>query len=86
MSMFIDMSLIGGYSGVTNPFAKANHRQCPNYNPMLQLMWILYMDAYNLYGYAMRQYLPTGGFEWVDVTEKENWVEFILQQQDEQEE
>ena len=80
MSMFIDMSLIGGYSGVTNPFAKANHPQCTDYNRMLPLMWILYMDANNLYGYAMRQYLPTGGFEWVDVTERENWEEFILQQ------
>ena len=33
----------------------------------------------------MRQYLPTGGFVWVDVTEKDNWVGFFLQQQDEQE-
>ena len=44
------------------------------------------MDANNLYGYAMRQYLPTGGFVWVDVTERENWVGFIVQQKDEQEE
>ena len=43
-------------------------------------------EEINLYGYAMRQYLPTGGFEWVYVTERENWAEFILQQQDEQEE
>ena len=28
MSMFIDLSLIGGFSGVTIPFAKANHPQC----------------------------------------------------------
>ena len=41
------------------------------------------MDANNLYGWAMLQYLPTGGFEWVDVTERENWGEFILQQEDE---
>ena len=34
----------------------------------------------------MRQYLPTGGFKWVPVEERENWAEFILQQQDEQEE
>ena len=27
MSMFIDKSLIGGYSGVTNSFAKENHPQ-----------------------------------------------------------
>ena len=85
MSMFIDMSLIGGYSWVTNPFEKANHPQCTDYNRMLPLMWIFYMDANNLYGYAMRQYLPTGGFEWVDVAKRENWAEFILQQQDEQE-
>ena len=42
------------------------------------------MDANNLYGWAMLQYLPTGGFEWVDVTERENWGDFILQQKDEQ--
>ena len=27
---------------------------------------ILYLDANNLYGWAMSQYLPTGGFEWID--------------------
>ena len=34
----------------------------------------------------MRQYLPTGGFEWIDVTKRENWADFILQQHVEQEE
>ena len=42
------------------------------------------MDANNLYGWAMLQYLPTGGFELVDVTEREIWGNFILQQKDEQ--
>ena len=62
MSMFIDMSMIGGFSAVTHPYAKANHPHCPEYNPVLQLMWILNMDANNLYGWAMRQYLTTGVF------------------------
>ena len=44
------------------------------------------MDANNLYGFAMRQYLPSGGFEWVPVEERENWAEFIMEQNDEQEE
>ena len=29
----------------------------------------MYLDANNLYGWAMSQYLPTGGFRWL--TEKE---------------
>ena len=58
MSMFIDNSLIGAYSRIQRPYAKANNPQCPDYNPLLQPLWILYMDANNLYGYAMR--LPHG--------------------------
>ena len=45
MSMFIDMSLIGGFSGVTNPYAKANNPECHDYNPMQKLcgfyIWML---------------------------------------------
>ena len=84
MSMFIDKSLLGAYSGITHPYAKANNPQCPDYNSLLQLLWILYMDANNLYGYAMRLPLPIGCFVWVDVTERDNWTEFIIQQHDEQ--
>ena len=60
--------------------------KCPDYNKLLRLLWILVLDANNLYGYAMRLPVPTGGFVWVDVTERDNWTEFIIQQQDEQEE
>lgn len=27
--------------------------------------YIMYPDANNLYGWAMSQYLPTGGFKWM---------------------
>ena len=27
--------------------------------------YIMYLDANNLYGWAMSQYLPTGGFQWM---------------------
>ena len=30
--------------------------------------WIQYLDANNLYGWAMKQSLPVGGFKWVDPT------------------
>ena len=71
--MFIDKSLLGAFSGVTHPYAKANNPECEGYDPGKTLSWIMYMDANNLYGYAMRQYLPTGGFKWMDAEVIENW-------------
>ena len=43
-------------------------------------------DANNQYGWAMCQYLPTGGFEWVhlDTTSPEYWTKFVNEQQDKQ--
>ena len=39
------------------------------YNLEKPSKYILYLDANNLYGWAMSQYLPTGGFRWM--TEKQ---------------
>ena len=44
------------------------------------------MDANNLYGWAMGQYLPTGSFRWIEVSTKEDWTDFIVKQKNEQEE
>ena len=68
MAMFIDKSLLGGISAVLSPLAFANNPQMGDlYDPSKPLNTILYMDANNLYGWAMSQYLPTGGFKWVDI-------------------
>ena len=40
-----------------------------NYNKDKQSKYIMYLDANNLYGWAMSQYLPTGRFRWM--TKKE---------------
>ena len=39
------------------------------YNEKAPSKYIMYLDANNLYGWAMSQYLPTGGFKWL--TEKQ---------------
>ena len=70
MAMIIDMFLVGGMSGVFNPLAFANNPQMRKYDSSKPLNTILYMDANNLYGWAMGQFLPTGEFEWVDVSTK----------------
>ena len=35
--------------------------------------FISYLDANNLYGWAMSKQLPTSGFEWMTANELENW-------------
>ena len=37
------------------------------FNPNEDTTYLQYLDASNLYGWAMSQPLPTGGFRWVDV-------------------
>ena len=37
------------------------------FNPNEDTTYLQYLDANNLYGWAMSQPLPTGGFKWTDV-------------------
>ena len=41
------------------------------YDPKKPTKYLQYLDANNLYGWAMSQPLPTGGFIWVDVSPDE---------------
>ena len=46
--------------------ARANNPLVEGYDPGQPSSHILYLDANNLCGWAMSQYLPTCGFRWVD--------------------
>ncbi|CAB4402109.1 unnamed protein product [Rhizophagus irregularis] len=65
--MMVEEGLRGGILMVSRRYAHAN-------NPgMGEGKWdmnklksfLLYLDANNLYGWAMMQYLPTGNFRWI---------------------
>jgi hypothetical protein len=58
----------GGISVVTHRYAEANNKYMASYDPSKPSSYILYLDANNLYGWAMSQYLPTGNYEWSNRT------------------
>ena len=73
-----DMLLIfkqGIRSGITQAvrkYAAANNPYMGDkFNPNGDITYLQYLDANNLYGWAMSQPLPTGGFKWVDVNPNE---------------
>ena len=65
MFQFIEKGLRGGISYIANRYGKANNKYMKEYNDKAPSKYIMYLDANNLYGWAMSQYLPTGGFRWM---------------------
>ena len=68
MHIFTDLALRGGISMVLNHFARANNPLMKElFDPQTLQSFIQLVDANNLYGWAMSQMLPTGGFKWVNL-------------------
>ena len=66
MVNFIDKAIVGGYAAVVEHFGKANNKYLEDYEPEKPTSYILLTDCTNEYGAAMKKFLPTGGFKWVD--------------------
>ena len=69
MFQFIENGMRGGVSYIANLHGKANNKYMNEYDEKAPSKYIMYLDTNNLYGWAMSQYLATGGFRWS--TEKE---------------
>ena len=65
MFQFIEKGLRDGISYIANRYGKANNKYMKEYDEKAPSKYIMYLDANNLYGWAMSQYLPTGGFRWM---------------------
>ena len=57
---FFKKGLRGGISMMTKRYAKANNPQFPDYDSSKPNNWLLYLDANNLYRWAMNPPLPMG--------------------------
>ena len=64
--LFIETGIRGGISMISHRYAKANHPDLGDvgcYNDKKPTPNLLYLDANNLDGYAMMQYLPVSDFD-----------------------
>ena len=72
MFQFIEKGLRGGISYIANRYGEANNKYMKTYDKKAPSKYIMYLDANNLYGWAMSQYLPTGGFKWLSQKQIDN--------------
>ena len=66
--LMFDKGIRGGITQSVNRWAKANNPYMGSeFDPDEKTNSLQYLDANNLYGWAMSQPLPTRGFRWVDI-------------------
>ena len=65
MYLFIEKGMRGGISTEMQRYAKASNPYLHDYDPDKETSYILYLDANNLYGWAMSQPLLVGNFRWM---------------------
>ena len=73
MLLMIEKGIRGRVSTITKRHAEANNPYIKTYDSSSPNKYITYLDANNLYGWAMSQPLPTHGFEWMSEEELKNW-------------
>ena len=64
---FFMRGIRGGCSGIMKRYAKANNKfMGDKYDPTKPSSFLIYLDANNLYGWAMQQKLPCDDFKWIE--------------------
>jgi len=70
MLLLTENGIRGGISYIAKRESVANNQYIPEtYEPTDPSKYIVYLDANNLYGYAMNQPLPTGEYSWLSEQE-----------------
>ena len=72
MLLMFEHGIIGGITQAVHGYAEVNNKYMGDkFDPKCESSYLQYVDANNLYGWAMSQSLPTGGFRWVTIKPNE---------------
>ena len=77
MLMMFERGIRGGITHISKRYSEANNKYMKDFNPDKPSKFIQYLDANNLYGWAMSQSLPTHGFKWMTNLTKENVLNIL---------
>ena len=69
MHIFFEKGTRGGVFYISIRYSKANKKYLKSYDPKQESKRIIYLNANNLYGFAMSKFLPTSSFKWIDPKE-----------------
>ena len=64
MLLMIEAEIRGGMCQSVHRYATANNKYMKNYSKNIESSYLKYLDASNLYGWAMSKTLPVNGFKW----------------------
>ena len=73
MLMMIEKGIRGGVSMISTRYGKANNPYMKDYDPDQPTKFISYLDANNLYGWAMSKPLPINCFRFMTKEELKDW-------------
>ena len=77
MLLMVEEGIKGGICHSIHRYAKANNKYMKNYNNNEESSYIQYLDANNLYGWAMSKKLLVNGFKWIKTAESVINEDFI---------
>ena len=64
MLLLFEKGIRGGMCNAIHNYAKANNKYMKNYDSTKESIYIMYLDANNLYGWAMSKKVPIDNFKW----------------------
>ena len=83
MLMMVEKGIRGETCHAIYRYAKAKHKYMKNYNKNIESSYLEYLDANNLYGWAMSQKLPADDFKWVEENDLSTFKESFIKNYDE---